>query len=58
MQFVLDSSIAISWCLVHEDNEYANARLAMMPDCEAFVAGILSLEVANFFLESLLDKLG
>lgn len=25
MQFVLDCSVAISWCLVDEDNDYANA---------------------------------
>ena len=50
MQFVLDCSVAISWCLVDEDNDYANAILAMMPDCEAFVLGIWSLEVANTLL--------
>jgi len=50
MQFVLDCSVAISWCLVDEDNDYANAILAMMPDCEAFVPGIWLLEVANTIL--------
>jgi len=50
MQFILDCSVAISWCLVDEDNDYANAILAMMPDCEAFVPGIWSLEVANTLL--------
>lgn len=43
MQFVLDCSVAISWCLVDENDDYANALLAMMPDCEAFVPGIWSL---------------
>ena len=50
MQFVLDCSVAISWCLVDENNDYANAILAMMPDSEAFVLGIWSLEVANTLL--------
>ncbi|MDD1415656.1 type II toxin-antitoxin system VapC family toxin [Dolichospermum sp. ST_con] len=47
MQFVLDCSVAISWCLVDENNNYANAILAMMVDSEAFVPGIWSLEIAN-----------
>jgi predicted nucleic acid-binding protein len=50
MQFVLDCSVAISWCLVDENNDYANAILVMMPDWEAFVPGIWSLEVANTLL--------
>ncbi len=50
MQFVLDCSIAISWCLVDENNDYANAILAMMPDVEAFVPNIWSLEIANVLL--------
>lgn len=50
MQFVLDCSVAISWCLVDENNDYANSILAMMPDCEAFVPAIWSLEIANVLL--------
>ncbi|MBW4678755.1 MAG: type II toxin-antitoxin system VapC family toxin [Microcoleus vaginatus WJT46-NPBG5] len=50
MQFVLDCSVAISWCLVDENDDYANAILAMMADCEAFVPGIWLLEVANTLL--------
>jgi predicted nucleic acid-binding protein len=50
MQFVLDCSVAISWCLVDENNDYANAILAMMPDAKAFVPGIWSLEIANVLL--------
>ncbi|MEH2050386.1 hypothetical protein [Nostoc sp.] len=46
MQFVLDCSVAISWCLVDENNPTANAILAIMPDAEAFVPGIWSLEIA------------
>ena len=30
-----------------ENNDYANAILAMMVDSEAFVPGIWSLEIAN-----------
>lgn len=40
MRFVLDCSIAISWCLVDENDNYANAILGMMPDYEAYVPGI------------------
>ncbi|MBW4668466.1 MAG: type II toxin-antitoxin system VapC family toxin [Cyanomargarita calcarea GSE-NOS-MK-12-04C] len=50
MQFILDCSVAISWCLVDENNDYANAILVMMPDAEAFVPGIWSLEIANVLL--------
>ncbi|MEW5861115.1 MAG: type II toxin-antitoxin system VapC family toxin [Cyanobacteriota bacterium] len=50
MQFVLDCSVAISWCLVDEDDDYANAILAMMPESEAFVPLIWLLEVANTLL--------
>ena len=53
MQFVLDCSVAISWCLVDENNPTANAILAMMPDAEAFVPGIWSLEIANVLLVAL-----
>lgn len=50
MQFVLDCSVAISWCLVDENNPTANAILAIMPDAEAFVPEIWSLEIANVLL--------
>ncbi|MCG6133360.1 MAG: type II toxin-antitoxin system VapC family toxin [Nostoc sp. LLA-1] len=50
MQLVLDCSVAISWCLVDENNDYANAILVMMPDAEAFVPGIWLLEIANILL--------
>lgn len=53
MQFVLDCSVAISWCLVDENNPTANAILAIMPDAEAFVPGIWSLEIANVLLVAL-----
>jgi predicted nucleic acid-binding protein len=50
IQFVLDCSIAISWCLVDESDDYAEAVLAIMPDAEAFVPGIWVLEIANTLL--------
>lgn len=46
----MDCSVAISWCLVDENNDYANAILAIMPDSEVFVPGIWSLEIANVLL--------
>ena len=52
IQFVLDCSVAISWCLVDEDNDYANAVLALMPNAEAFVPEIFTLEIANTLLVS------
>ena len=48
--FVLDCSLAISWCLVDEDNDHANAVLNLMPNAEAFVPEIWSLEIANTLL--------
>ncbi|MFZ1024798.1 MAG: type II toxin-antitoxin system VapC family toxin [Limnoraphis robusta] len=50
IQFVLDCSVAISWCLVDESDNYAEAVLALMPDAEAFVPGIWTLEIANTLL--------
>ncbi|GCA87366.1 MULTISPECIES: type II toxin-antitoxin system VapC family toxin [Microcystis] len=50
IEFVLDCSVAISWCLVDEDNDYANAVLDIMPNAEAFVLEIWSLEIVNTLL--------
>jgi predicted nucleic acid-binding protein len=50
IEFVLDCSVAISWCLVDEDNDYANAVLDLMPNAEAFVPEIWSLEIVNTLL--------
>jgi hypothetical protein len=47
IEFVLDCSVAISWCLVDEDNDSANAVLDIMPNAEAFVPEIWSLEIVN-----------
>jgi predicted nucleic acid-binding protein len=55
-QFVLDCSIAISWCLKDENNGYADEALmllqANMDTVEAVVPGIWSLEIANTLLVS------
>ncbi|MDJ0597240.1 MAG: hypothetical protein QNJ37_00110 [Crocosphaera sp.] len=40
IEFVLDCSISISWCLVDEDDNYANSILALIPDPTAFVPEI------------------
>ncbi len=50
IEFVLDCSVAISWCLVDEYNDYANAVLDIMPNAEAFVPEIWSLEIVNTLL--------
>ncbi len=50
IRFVLDSSVAISWCLVDELEGYAEAVLALMPNAEAFVPGIWLLEIVNTLL--------
>lgn len=50
IEFVLDCSISISWCLVDEDDDYANSILDLMTDATAFVPEILSLEVVNTLL--------
>jgi predicted nucleic acid-binding protein len=54
--FVLDCSIAISWCLPDESNHYADEILSLLQSnagtVEAIVPGIWSLEVANTLLVS------
>lgn len=50
IEFVLDCSISISWCLVDEDDDYANSILDLMTDATAFVPEIWSLEVVNTLL--------
>lgn len=50
MLFVLDCSISISWCLVDENNIYANQILDRMTEDHAIVPQIWSLEIANTFL--------
>ena len=50
IEFVLDCSVAVSWCLVDESDDYAEAVLALMSNAEAFVPGIFVLEIANTLL--------
>ena len=50
IKFVLDCSVALSWCLVDEDDDYAKAVLALMPEAEAWVPEIFTLEIANTLL--------
>lgn len=54
--FVLDCSIAISWCLKDENNDYADEALALLQTnvgtVEAVVPGIWSLEIVNTLLVS------
>jgi predicted nucleic acid-binding protein len=50
IEFVLDCSVAISWCLVDENDNYANEVLKLMSNAKAFVPGIWSLEIANTLL--------
>ncbi len=50
IEFVLDCSISISWCLVEENDDYANYILALMTDATALVPEIWSLEVVNTLL--------
>lgn len=55
-RFVLDCSVAISWCLPDETNEYAEAILDLLTSIdrptEAIVPTIWSLELINVFLVS------
>lgn len=48
MRFVLDCSIAISWCFSDESSTYADAVLILLSEgAEAVVPGIFWLEVVN-----------
>jgi predicted nucleic acid-binding protein len=53
MRFVLDCSVAISWCFSDESNSYADAVLVLLTeDAEAVVPGIFWLEIVNVLLVS------
>jgi predicted nucleic acid-binding protein len=45
--FVLDGSITMVWGFEDEDDDYATAILEKMPDVQAYVPSLWSLEVAN-----------
>ena len=48
--FVLDSSVALSWCFKDETNAYADDIARQFPDVEPLVPQLWHLEVANAFL--------
>jgi predicted nucleic acid-binding protein len=48
--FVLDGSVTLVWGFTDEDDAYAIAMLDKMPDLQAYVPGLWSLEVANALL--------
>lgn len=51
MRFVLDCSVAISWCLSDESNAYADAVLILLSaDTEVVVPSIWWLEIVNVLL--------
>jgi predicted nucleic acid-binding protein len=51
MRFVLDCSVAISWCLQDEDSAYANAVLTLLSSQnQAVIPSIGWLEIINVLL--------
>lgn len=50
MRFVLDCSVAISWCMTDENDAYANAILNLILDNEAIVPSIWWLEIVNVLI--------
>ncbi len=51
MQFVLDCSVAISWCIQDEDNSYASSVLALLSSQhQAIIPSIWWLEIINVLL--------
>lgn len=51
MHFVLDCSVAISWCFSDESSSYADAVLVLLTeDAEVVVPGIFWLEIVNVLL--------
>ena len=47
MNFVLDASVALSWCFEDEGDDYALAVLDELRSSEAVVASLWPLEMAN-----------
>jgi len=45
--FVLDASVALTWCFKNEATEAADRMLERLADEEAYVPGIWHLEIAN-----------
>lgn len=48
--FVVDNSVAMSWCFKDEANRYADSILDRMTDTKAVVPSIWPLEVVNVLL--------
>ena len=48
--FVLDGSVALSWCFEDEASEYADCVLRSLTVCTAIVPSLWPLEVANVLL--------
>ena len=48
--FVLDTSVTMSWCFNDEANSYADAVLESLSNHDALVPGIWPLEVGNVLL--------
>ncbi len=49
-RFVIDNSVAMSWCFADEGNSYAEAVLESLEAGEALVPAIWPLEVGNVLL--------
>jgi predicted nucleic acid-binding protein len=52
MQFILDCSVSISWCLVDEASTYTDTVLALLEEAEAIVPMIWHAEMANTLVVS------
>lgn len=50
MSFVLDASVALSWCFEDGTNEYADRVLEALKEAEAIVPQLWALEVAQGLL--------
>ncbi len=49
-RFVLDGSVTLAWLFVDEQNPYADAIIAKLPNLEMLVPRLWHLEVANVLL--------
>jgi predicted nucleic acid-binding protein len=49
-RFVLDGSVALAWLFLDEQNPYADAIVAKLPNLEMLVPRLWQLEIANVLL--------
>ncbi|MEK7280435.1 MAG: type II toxin-antitoxin system VapC family toxin [Nitrospirota bacterium] len=49
-EFVLDTSVIMSWCFNDETDDYSDSVLAMLSTSEAVIPSICPFEVANVLL--------